>query len=212
MRIVTKITAGLLLLAAVGCREMPTVTGGGRTLAKAGGATLDEQELGRALPGGADGRRQRRLRRVVCPQMDRQAVEAVGGRTALFGFGRRHRGEGRGLPPVVADPQARPVLCGRTHRHDLHRGGHCGLLQRSQGGVQARSAAGQGAYRALSGEPPPVVQTARTGQGEFGRPLAGSGRHLRQERFRVEGVRGSGRRGAILRPTCRCVREWHRSS
>ena len=42
MRIVTKITAGLLLLAAVGCREMPTVTGGGRTLAKAGGATLDE--------------------------------------------------------------------------------------------------------------------------------------------------------------------------
>ena len=40
MRIVTKITAGLLLLAAVGCREMPTVTvGGGRTLAKAGGAT-----------------------------------------------------------------------------------------------------------------------------------------------------------------------------
>ena len=49
MRIVTKITAGLLLLAAVGCREMPTVTvGGGRTLAKAGGATLDEQELGRA--------------------------------------------------------------------------------------------------------------------------------------------------------------------
>ena len=51
MRIVTKITAGLLLLAAVGCREMPTVTvGGGRTLAKAGGATLDEQELGRASP------------------------------------------------------------------------------------------------------------------------------------------------------------------
>ena len=56
MRIVTKITAGLLLLAAVGCREMPTVTvGGGRTLAKAGGATLDEQELGRALPAGLTG-------------------------------------------------------------------------------------------------------------------------------------------------------------
>ncbi len=56
MRIVTKITAGLLLLAAVGCREMPTVTvGGGRTLAKAGGATLDEQELGRALPAGVTG-------------------------------------------------------------------------------------------------------------------------------------------------------------
>lgn len=53
MRIVTKITAGLLLLTAVGCREMPTVTvGGGRTLAKAGGATLDEQELDRALPAG----------------------------------------------------------------------------------------------------------------------------------------------------------------
>ena len=46
MRIVTKITAGLLLLTAVGCREMPTVTvGGGRTLAKAGGATLAFAEL-----------------------------------------------------------------------------------------------------------------------------------------------------------------------
>ena len=56
MRIVTKITAGLLLLTAVGCREMPTVTvGGGRTLAKAGGATLDEQELDRALPAGLTG-------------------------------------------------------------------------------------------------------------------------------------------------------------
>ena len=44
MRIVTKITAGLLVLTAVGCREMPTVTvGGGRTLAKAGGATRTDK-------------------------------------------------------------------------------------------------------------------------------------------------------------------------
>ena len=46
----------MLLLAAFGCREMPTMNiGGGRMLAKVGGATLDEQELGRALPNGLSG-------------------------------------------------------------------------------------------------------------------------------------------------------------
>ena len=56
MRIATKITIPLLLLAAFGCREMQTMTlGGGRTLAKVGGTTLDEQELGRALPKGLTG-------------------------------------------------------------------------------------------------------------------------------------------------------------
>lgn len=56
MRIATKITAGLLFLAIAGCREMPIMTiGSGRTLAKVGGAALDEQELGRALPAGLAG-------------------------------------------------------------------------------------------------------------------------------------------------------------
>ena len=56
MRIATKITAGMLLLAVAGCREMPIMTiGGGATLAKVGGATLDEQELDRALPAGLTG-------------------------------------------------------------------------------------------------------------------------------------------------------------
>lgn len=56
MRIATKITACLLLLAVAGCREMPIMTiGGGRTLAKVGGQTLVEQELGRALPAGLTG-------------------------------------------------------------------------------------------------------------------------------------------------------------
>lgn len=56
MRIAKKITVGVLLLAAFGCREMPSMNiGGGRTLAKVGGATLDEQELGRALPKGLTG-------------------------------------------------------------------------------------------------------------------------------------------------------------
>jgi len=57
MRSAVKITAVLLLLAAAfGCQEMPTFSvGGGRVLAKAGGSTLDEEELGRALPKGVAG-------------------------------------------------------------------------------------------------------------------------------------------------------------
>lgn len=46
----------LLLLALSGCREMhPLNFGGGRTLARVNGTTLDEQELHRALPQGLTG-------------------------------------------------------------------------------------------------------------------------------------------------------------